>query len=150
MYTITTTSKEITVELLAEDDKKFPVRIKPTGAGTGLAITQMQAETERIGRRVKLYEKKLETLQKDAKSDKDFDNLEKTVEQIEEYERQIDKLMIDLKPLVRKMFVPIGENEEEANKWLDQQSSIELAMYLQNAGMQINKEKAEDAGITDN
>lgn len=150
MHTITTTSKEITVELLAEDDKKFAVRIKPTGTGTGLAIAQMQAEVERIGRRVKLYEQKLETLQKDAKSEQDFDTLEKTVEQIEGYETQIDKLVVEMKPIVRKMFVPIGDNKDEANEWLDKQSSIELAMYLQNAGMQINKEKTEDAGNTNN
>ncbi len=96
----------------------------PLGAGSDLTFSQKQ-------RRATFLNKKIETLQESAKTQDDFDAIEKTM-------AEYDKLDLEVQETVRQMFKGAAGDEKRVNEWLDSTSIFILLGYIEEIGKQIN------------
>lgn len=96
----------------------------PLGAGSDLTFSQKQ-------RRAAFLNKKIETLQESAKTQDDFDAIEKTM-------AEYDKLDLEVQETVRQMFKGAAGDEKRVNEWLDSTSIFILLGYIEEIGKQIN------------
>lgn len=96
----------------------------PLGAGSDLTFSQKQ-------RRAAFLNKKIETLQESAKTQDDFDAIEKTM-------AEYDKLDLEVQQTVRQMFKGAAGDEKRVDEWLDSTSIFILLGYIEEIGKQIN------------
>lgn len=125
-YTIEKKKTEFTVKI---DD--MDIVFTPLGAGSDLTFSQKQ-------RRSEFLRKKINTLQESAKTQEDFDSIEKTMEEFE-------ALDLEVQQTVREMFTPADGFEAKVKTWIDSTSIYMLLTYIEEIGKQIAGDKAPKA-----
>ena len=124
MYEIKQKKKSYNVKI----DDNLSVAFTPLMAGTDLLLSQKQ-------RKAQFLEKKINALQDAAKTEQDFDNIEKSMD-------EMNKLEADVDEIIRGMFKPLDGNEKELNEWLKSMSLSELIVAVQEIGEQVNGKPA--------
>ena len=124
MYEIKQKKKSYNVKI----DDNLSVSFTPLMAGTDLLLSQKQ-------RKAQFLEKKIAALQDAAKTEQDFDNVEKSMD-------EMNKLEADVDEIIRGMFKPHDGNEKELNEWLKSMSLSELIVAVQEIGEQVNGKPA--------
>ena len=102
----------------------------PLGAGSDLTFTQKQ-------RRSEFLLKKINTLQETAKTQEDFDSIEKTM-------AEYDTLDLEVQGVIREMFRPAKGFEEKVNTWLSSTSIYVLLTYLEEITKQMSDKKNDE------
>ena len=124
MYEIKQKKKSYNVKI----DDSLSVVFTPLMAGTDLLLSQKQ-------RKAQFLEKKIAALQDTAKTEQDFDNVEKSVDELNKIEADVDEI-------IRYMFKPIEGSEKGLNEWLKSMSLSELIVAVQEIGEQVNGKPA--------
>lgn len=124
MYEIKQKKKSYNVKI----DESLAVVFTPLMAGTDLLLSQKQ-------RKAQFLEKKISALQDAAKTEQDFDNIEKSMDEMNKIEADVDEI-------IRGMFKPLEGNGTELNEWLKSMSLSELIVAVQEIGEQVNGKPA--------